>query len=162
MTLPSLRSILLSALVLVPISFALARGGPENHLRKMEEELGLSADQSSKVEDIFYRHGQSKVDIRARIERAELELKHQLSLPNTDEKAAYKALDAMEDARRDGAHDKLAMALELKKVLTPEQWEKAQELREEHRRGPSEEEHEGRRHHDGPEDRFEGEEDENH
>ena len=80
MTLPSLRSIFLSALVMLPISFALAGHGPEGKMRQMEEALGLSADQSTKVEDIFYRHARSKVDIRARMEQAKLELQHQIKI----------------------------------------------------------------------------------
>ena len=133
MTFPSPRKLLLLGAVLLPISIAVAGGHHRGNPREMAEEIGLSPEQTAKVEEITYRHEQNGIDIRARMQKAKLDLKHQLDAATTDEKAAYKALDALEEAHRDGGREKLAMALELKKVLTPEQWQKAEELREEGR-----------------------------
>lgn len=141
MTLPSLRSILLLGAIVLPLSAAVAGGHHRDRLEEMSDLVGLSPDQKAKVEEIAYRHQQAGVDIRARMEKAKLDLKQQLDAPNTDEKAAYKALEALEAAHRDGGREKLAMALEMKKVLTPEQWQQAQDLREERRDGMRERMH---------------------
>ena len=133
MTLPSLRSMLLLGAIVLPISVAVAGGRHHGRLQEMSEAVGLNPDQTAKVQEIVYRHEQAGVDIRARMEKAKLELKHQLDAPVTDEKAATKALEALEDAHRDGGREKLALALELKKVMTPEQWQKAEEMREDRR-----------------------------
>lgn len=142
MTLPSLRSFLLIGAIVLPIS-ALAGRHHRDRLEEMSDLVGLSPDQKAKVEEIAYRHQQAGVDIRARMEKAKLDLKQQLDAPTTDEKAAYKALEALEAAHRDGGREKLAMALEMKKVLSPEQWQQAQDLRDERREGMRERFREG-------------------
>lgn len=120
---------LVLALVALPTSVALARGG----YRDLVEQLGLSADQEARVTEAVQAHQLAEVDLRAKVKKARLELKQMMLAESVDEKAAYKKLAEADAAMAEMHREKLGMMLELKKTLTPEQWEKAVELREDAR-----------------------------
>ncbi|MCK6530380.1 periplasmic heavy metal sensor [Myxococcota bacterium] len=110
--------------------------GPPMDFPKVAEQLGLSAEQRQKVMDEVYRADGAMVDIRARAEKAGLELKHQLGQETLDEKAVLAAVEALAAAESDMKRNRVRLTLALRKVLTFEQWRELARIREERHGGP--------------------------
>ena len=102
---------------------------------QISTEIGLSADQQAKIKELFYSSQKDAIDLQAQAQRAQLELKHAMDADTPDEKAVMKALDAHIAA--DGAlqRNRVKLLLEVRKVVTTEQWDKLKELRASRRGG---------------------------
>jgi Spy/CpxP family protein refolding chaperone len=105
-------------------------------------ELGLDADQRKAITDAVYQANSAKVDIDARVEKARLELRHLLGADTLDEKAVTKAVDALNAAEGDLRRNRVALILAVRKSVTPEQWQKLVEMRQERRAARRAERHE--------------------
>jgi len=103
------------------------------HFPEVAERLGLSADQKKKVEDLFYASHQARIDIKARKAKAALEVKRLMGAEKLDEKALAKAIDTLIAAEGDLRRNQMGLLIEIRKVLTPAQWEQLAAMREEGR-----------------------------
>lgn len=132
---PSLRVALLALMLSLP-SLALA-GGPDlpppGAFLRVAAEIGLSEGQSRQVQDIIFQHESALVDIDARLQRAELEMRHYMMAETLDEKAIFKALDTLNAAQADKRKNRTQLALALRKVMSAEQWGALMKMREERR-----------------------------
>lgn len=97
------------------------------------ERLGLSAAQRTQVADLVYASQAAKVDLNAKVEKAELELRHLMVAESLDEKAILKAVDALNAAEGDLRKNKVQLMLSLRKALTADQWKQLVEMRRERR-----------------------------
>ncbi len=84
--------------------------------------LGLTADQKADVAEIVYETRTERIAIKARGAAARLELKHLLAAPTVDERAVMKALDALNAASAESRKNRVEQILEIRKVLSPDQW----------------------------------------
>jgi Spy/CpxP family protein refolding chaperone len=125
----SLRTLLIGA-ILLPVSVAIAGG---DRMREMASTIGLSADQTVQVEDIMEEYRLNQVDNKAAVVKARMELHNLMDASTVDERAVRKAFDALMAAEREQAERRLEMGLSLRRVMTYEQWQAAQELRKDHR-----------------------------
>lgn len=96
-------------------------------------ELGLSAEQKTKIEQIFYEGRLARVDQKARFSKARLELRHQLMGATVDEKSVNRSLEAMVAADAELTRAKVKLILDLRKLLTAEQFDELLELRKQSR-----------------------------
>lgn len=119
-------SLLVAALLALPVSYAVAGGGG----RAMMEQLGLSDSQRDTTQELLTAYELETIEAKAALKKSRLELKQLLLAETVDEKAAYKKLDEIERASAELHREKLGMMLELKRTLTPEQWERLVELRD--------------------------------
>lgn len=105
-----------------------------NNFSQIATEIGLSTDQQAKIKELFYNSQKDAIDLQAQAQRAQLDLRHAMDADTPDEKVVMKALDAHIAA--DGAlqRNRVKLLLEVRKVVTTEQWDKLKELRS--RRGP--------------------------
>lgn len=110
-------STLLLALVMV---LCPAQAGPRFH--DVASQIGLTADQEKKADDLVYQANVARVDLRARRERAELEMRRLLSLPTVDEKAVRAALDELNAAEAELRRNRVELFLSLRKLMSQEQW----------------------------------------
>ncbi len=150
------RALLIGAFLL-PVSVAIAGG---DRLKEMATAVGLSTEQTVQVEDIMEEYKLNQVDNKAAVQKARMQLHSLMDAPTVDEKAVRKAFDVLMAAERDQAERRLEMGLSLRKVMTYEQWQTAQELRREGREERREGRHEGPRgenHHEYEEDEGETE-----
>jgi Spy/CpxP family protein refolding chaperone len=141
------RALLIGAFLL-PVSVAIAGG---DRLKEMAAAVGLSTEQTAQVEDIMEEHQLNQVDNKAAVQKARLTLHNLMDAPTVDEKAVRKAFDVLMAAEREQAEARLEMGLSLRKVMTYEQWQAAQELRREgreERRGGRHEGPRGENHHE--------------
>lgn len=107
---------------------------------EISTELGLTEDQQTKIRDLFYNSQKEAIDLRATEQRTELDLRHAMSADTIDEKAVMKALDAHLAA--DGAlkKNRVKLMIDLRKILSTEQWKKLDAMRSQRgggRSGPS-------------------------
>ena len=97
-------------------------------------ELGLSPDQSVEIEKIFVRTRPKLIDLRADLEKKQLDLQESMEDRSADRKAVEKKIEAVENARAELQKTRALMILDMKQVLKPDQWEhlvqKQQERRE--------------------------------
>lgn len=123
-------------------------GGDESdklmkHFPEIAERLGLTADQRTKVETLYYENKLAGIDLKAKSERARLELQRgMLATTDYDEKAVLKSFESAAAAETEVKRNELKLMLSLRKVLTAEQWAQLKDMREERREGRRERRHE--------------------
>jgi Spy/CpxP family protein refolding chaperone len=114
------RTVLMLALALVTAGGAIWAFGP-----RVERELGLSPEQASKLQELRYEHQKSVADARNQLELKTLDLRHEMDKDSPDPAALDRLVDEASKLRASLQKSRLRHLLEVRKVLTPEQWEKA-------------------------------------
>lgn len=136
---------LLLGLGAAPSTFARDRGEDEGaRFIEIADQLALTPPQRTALEDVVYRSTSSRVDVRARLAKGELDLKHALVAATLDEKAVRTAAEAVSTATADLVRNRVDQILAIRKQLSPEQWDKLKvlwaETREERREDRSDDE----------------------
>ena len=117
--------VLLSVLVLsLGLLTAPAHAGEASKFQEIASELNLNATQKASVEDILYKSRAARIEIKSRLQRGELDLKHALAAPTLDEKAVATATDAVSRATTDLVKNRVDQIVSIRKQLNPDQWEK--------------------------------------
>jgi Spy/CpxP family protein refolding chaperone len=101
---------------------------------KVVELLKLSPEQQDKLEEIFARNRRSFVDLKAEVEKNQIDVEELFSKKDADPKKVAAAVDVLEQSRMKLRKSMTMMFLEQKAVLTPEQWTQLLERRDEWRR----------------------------
>jgi Spy/CpxP family protein refolding chaperone len=110
------------SLIGIPVSEAAEQGPPPRWWKSeaMSRELGLTADQSARIEEIFET---TVVDLRQEweeLDRLEEKLS-KLFQNNADETTLARQIDRVETARASANKTRSLMLMRMRKVLTPEQ-----------------------------------------
>ena len=133
--------LVLGLLSLAPLS-AHARGPAEISAveamqgRKFDavaDRLKLSPELRTKVQDAVYKSSGAALEIKARIDRAELDLKHLMGQASFEDKAVLKAVDALNGAEAELRKNRVQLMLDVRKLLTPDQWKELLRARAEQR-----------------------------
>lgn len=98
-------------------------------------DLGLSDAQIKEIEQTFLNHRLKLIDLRAALEREEAQLQPLVEAYKPDEAKVSARLDGVLAARNKLERENTMMMLDIRRVLTLEQWKKLQELQE-HREAP--------------------------
>lgn len=134
-----MRRILFAAALAVFLAAPAIRAGdtPDGKWWKnprVTAELGLSPDQSVEIEKIFVRTRPKLIDLRADLEKKQLDLQVAMDDKTADRSAVEKKIESVEIARAALQKTRALMLLDMKQVLKPDQWEhlvqKQQERRE--------------------------------
>jgi len=96
-------------------------------------ELGLSPDQSTEIERIFVRSRPKLIDLRADLEKKQLDLQVAMDDKTADRSAVEKKIESVENARATLQKTRALMILDMKQVLKPEQWERLVQRQQERR-----------------------------
>ncbi len=96
---------------------------------RVAEKLGLSDDQRAKLRDSVHKAKIARVDMKARADRARLELRHALGQLSPDAKAVTRAVDALNAAEAELRKNHVELVLAIRGVLTDAQWKQVLELR---------------------------------
>jgi Spy/CpxP family protein refolding chaperone len=130
------RRLLAGALfVLAAASMAAQADMPEGKWWKkprIAREIGLTDDQSRRIEDIFVRSRPKLIDLKADLEKKQFDLQTAME-NNAPRPEVEKKLDAVENARKDLQKTRVLMLLDIKNELKPDQWEKLRQMREDAR-----------------------------
>jgi Spy/CpxP family protein refolding chaperone len=96
--------------------------------------IDLSADQSREIEAIFVRSRGRLIDLKADLEKRQLDLQDVMDDESADRRVVAQRIDALENARAELQKARALMFLDMKRVLRPEQWERLREMQTQARR----------------------------
>ena len=94
-------------------------GNPE-----LAQQLALTTDQIKKMDDILQQHRLRLVDLHAAVQKQELMMEPLVSADQPDEAKLLAQIDKVAQARADLEKENARMLLDIRRVLTPDQWQK--------------------------------------
>lgn len=100
---------------------------------RIAQQIGLSEEQKKQMSDIFLQHRLKLIDLNAALEKQETLLRPMVEADQPDEAKVLSQIDAVAQARADLEKANARMLFDLRKALTPEQWQKMKALRAERR-----------------------------
>lgn len=86
---------------------------------KVVAELTLSADQQTRIADLVYRHATRMIDLKAGVEKAELELGARVGRADFDPEQVRAAFAAFQRTRQELESERFEMLLEVRQQLSP-------------------------------------------
>jgi Spy/CpxP family protein refolding chaperone len=95
---------------------------------KIAQQIGLTADQQKKMDDIFQQNRLKLVDLSAALQKQELIMQPLMESEQPDEGKILAQIDAVAQARAELEKNNARMLLGIRKVLTPDQWKKVKDL----------------------------------
>jgi Spy/CpxP family protein refolding chaperone len=96
--------------------------------------LNLTGEQQAKLEDIFSRRRREFVDLKADVERRQIDVEELVAKKDSDPKKASASVEALEQSRLKLHRAATMMFLEQKDVLSAEQWQQVLDRREQWRK----------------------------
>ena len=87
-------------------------------------ELQLTPDQTAEIEKIFVRSRTKLIDLKADLEKKQLDLQVAMDDRTADRASVEKKIEAVETARASLQKTRALMLLDMKQVLKPAQWDK--------------------------------------
>jgi Spy/CpxP family protein refolding chaperone len=94
----------------------------------LAQQIGLTDDQKTKMDDIFQQHRLQLIDLNATLQKDEVILHPLLQADQLDESKILSQIDAIAQARAELEKANARMLFGLRKVLTPDQWKKLQTM----------------------------------
>jgi periplasmic protein CpxP/Spy len=95
------------------------------------EKLKLSEDQRNQMDDILLNHREKLIDMRAAVEKAELQLEPLVGTDQPNEAQILSQIDKVAQARAELEKANARFLLALRAKLTPEQWKELKTMRSE-------------------------------
>ncbi|MCM3874953.1 MAG: periplasmic heavy metal sensor [Thermoanaerobaculia bacterium] len=96
--------------------------------------LNLSSEQQGRLEDIFSRRRREFVDLKADVERRQIDVEELVAAKDSDPKKVAASVDALEQSRLRLRKAATMMFLEQKDVLSAAQWQQILDRRDEWRK----------------------------
>ena len=103
---------------------AYAQKAPPPLKKRVMKELGLNDQQIKKIEDLTYKADRAKLDIQHEVQKAHLDLQHLMSQDNPSKSKVFSQLEKMSALDLKMKKNRVGLMLEIRTLLTPEQWEK--------------------------------------
>jgi len=97
---------------------------------RVVRELALTEAQVDRIEKVFLRVRPTLIDLRADLEKKRLLQESVMDRPNVDTQEAARHIDDVEQARSKLEKTRATMFLEIRQILTPEQWQKARDFQD--------------------------------
>lgn len=116
---------ILPLILLFAVSSAIAQRGPA----WQDEELNLTEQQQQKMDDLRFQHQKAMIQKNADLKEAKLEMQNMMQKTEVDEKAVLGKQKQISALKAEIAEARLKHRLEMRKVLTPEQREKMNQMR---------------------------------
>lgn len=99
---------------------------------QLAERLGINADQQKKIQASMQEHRLKQIDLRAALEKAQITMQPLMNADQPDEKQILSQIDKVHQAQAELQKDEVRLQLDVRKILTADQWKKLQD----ERRGP--------------------------
>lgn len=99
---------------------------------KIVEKLKLTDDQRKAMDQIFQDHREKLVDLRANVEKAEIEMEPLVRADQPNEQSVLAQIDKVAQARAELEKANARFLFALRAKLTPDQWKQVQEFRQNH------------------------------
>ncbi len=98
---------------------------------KLAQQIGLTADQQKKMDDILQQHRLKLIDLNAALQKQETIMQPLMEAEQPDEAKILSQIDSIAQARAELEKGNARMLLGIRQVLTPDQWTKLKALRAE-------------------------------
>jgi Spy/CpxP family protein refolding chaperone len=95
---------------------------------EMVQKLGINSDQQKKIEDVFQQHRLKLVDLDAAVKKEEIMLEPLMSADSPDETQTLAQIDKVAQARAELEKAHARFLFSIRRVLTPDQWKKLQDV----------------------------------
>jgi periplasmic protein CpxP/Spy len=102
---------------------------------RIVEKLKLTDDQRKAMDGILQDHRMTLIDLRANLEKAEVEMQPLMKADEPNETAILAQIDKIAQARAELEKGNARFLLAIRAKLTPEQWKQVESFREDHRAG---------------------------
>ena len=96
-------------------------------------ELNLTPEQTAEIEKIFVRSRTKLIDLKADLEKKQLDLQVAMDDRSVDRATVEKKIEAVETSRSALQKTRALMLLDMKQVLKPAQWDKLVQKQQERR-----------------------------
>jgi Spy/CpxP family protein refolding chaperone len=103
------------------------------HNPKVAKELNLTPEQQQKLDDLRYQHRKDAVTLKRDMELKRLDLEREMEKDNPDPQVIDRLMDEQGALRTRMGKAKFHNLMDMKKILTPEQWSKVREQMQSHR-----------------------------
>lgn len=117
------------ALALPMMGQGLRRGSFDWWDSPVVKDLNLSTEQLQKVQSTVHDSRSKLIDLRATVQKAELDVEDAFNAENFDAKRATAAVDRLASARAEANRSLALLSVNLRAVLTTEQWKELQKRR---------------------------------
>jgi periplasmic protein CpxP/Spy len=99
---------------------------------KIVEKLKLTDDQRKAMDDIFQKHREKLIDLRANVEKAEVAMEPLVKADQPNESAVMSQIDKVAQARAELEKANARFLFALRAKLSPDQWKQVQDFRQNH------------------------------
>jgi protein CpxP len=96
---------------------------------QLAQQLNLTDQQKKQMDDIFLQHRLKLIDLHASLEKQETLLQPMIEADQPDEAKILSQIDAVAQARAELEKANARMLFDIRKTLTPEQWQKLKAMR---------------------------------
>lgn len=100
----------------------------------VKDKLQLTPDQVNRINKVWIEHRKRIIDIKSDIEKAYLDLEELMSEPAVDTQKAYKVAETLGQLQARQTAERIRMAIDIRRELSIEQFEKLKGLRGEVRK----------------------------
>jgi len=97
---------------------------------RLAEHIGLSEAQQDQIRDVVFTHAKRMIDLKAELEKAGLDLADSVHQEVFDADSVRAAHAVFQTARRKLENERFEMLLEVRQILTYEQWRKIENLKQ--------------------------------
>jgi Spy/CpxP family protein refolding chaperone len=101
--------------------------------KRVLREIGLNEGQIQKVMELTYAADRAKVDIHASVEKARMDLQQMMAADQPDRNKVFPQIEAIGKLEVELHKNRIGLMLEIRKLVTPEQWEKLEMIWAKHR-----------------------------
>ena len=97
---------------------------------RLVNHIGLADEQQDQIREIVYQHARKMIDLKADVDRAGLDLADSVDQQEFDPAPVRAAYAVFQTARHKLENERFEMLLEVRLVLTYEQWRKIEEIKQ--------------------------------
>ncbi len=114
--------------------------GPEMGMHKgmmkimLKNKVGLNDEQIDSIQKLKYKADEARIDIEYKIKKERLELQRLMDGDKPDKARILKQLDKLGVLNTQAMKNRIGLMLDIRALMTPQQWEKMEQLHREKRK----------------------------
>jgi Spy/CpxP family protein refolding chaperone len=117
-------AIMVAAALCLGTGVAHAQKAPPPLKKRVMKELGLNDQQIQKIEDLTYKADRAKLEIQHEVQKAHFDLQHLMSKDKPSKSEVFSQLEKLSALELKMKKNRVGLMLEIRTLLTAEQWEK--------------------------------------
>ena len=91
--------------------------------------VGLANEQQDQIREVVFAHARRMIDLKADVDKAGLDLAESVDQQDFDQAPVRAAYAVFQTARQKLENQRFEMLLEVRQILTYEQWQKIEEIK---------------------------------